>query len=306
MTEAMEMRHGNRYDGALEYDIEAVLYDVDNTLVSHAGPELPTPEFRDAVIAGRQLGMSVDLASARPVAKVRHILEYIGAEGFSILCNGAQIIDSSTLEVVEEWPIDREVCQSLIADLGKLGVGYWINDDGVDFFPADNSGGFERQTDIWDLGSARTAVSDYVPDKPFVMNLYMITAEQAAAVTGLVAGYGHPEVVTLVAHEYPQPDGSLLYDQFIVNRTGNKKHALERVAALREVPLERFAAVGDGRNDEVFVGSVGMGIAMGNAAPETLAVARMVAPHREDDGAAVAQRYLNQLKQESLKRAEKS
>jgi hypothetical protein len=297
MSEAATLIPGPRYEEGVIPVIDAVLYDVDNTLVSHAGPELPSEHFRDAVVKGTRLGYGIGLASARPMSKVRHILSYMGATGYSILCNGAQIVDSETLHVEEEWPIDRDVCRELIVALGKMGVGYWINDDGVDHFPVDGSPlEFERQADIWNLASPRIPVHDYEPDKPFVMNLHMVTGAQAEDVAELVSEMGNPDVTTLISHTYPQDDGSALYDQFVVHRLGNKEHALRRVAELSGIPLERHAAVGDGSNDEVMLRAVGLGIAMGNAAPETLAVARMIAPNREDDGAAVAQEYLNSLK----------
>lgn len=283
------LKPGPRSGSGQPSDIQAALFDVDNTLIGNESPGLPSERFKAAVAAAQRRGIRVALASARPLAKTAHILDYIQADGLSILCNGAQIVDSRDKSVVAEWAIDPETCLSLIAAIDTMDVTYWINDDGVDYFPSPSgNGGFERQTDIWKHDSPRIAAPDYTPGKPFVINLRYITDAQAAETTRLVAASGNPDITTLIAHETPQPDGSKLYDQFIVHKQANKRHALHEVSRLQDIPLENFLAVGDGRNDAVLVGSAGVGVAMGNSAQETLDVATFIAPDREDDGAAVA------------------
>ena len=62
--------------------------------------------------------------------------------------------------------------------------------------------------------------------------------------------------------------------------------ALEKLcAALHIDPLEAIA-FGDGTNDISMLRSAGIGVAMANAAPETLAAADLVAPSNQEDGVA--------------------
>ena len=52
------------------------------------------------------------------------------------------------------------------------------------------------------------------------------------------------------------------------------------------IPLERAVAFGDERNDCSMLAAAGLGVAMGNAAPETKAAARLVTGTNQEDGVA--------------------
>ena len=73
----------------------------------------------------------------------------------------------------------------------------------------------------------------------------------------------------------------------------DKGAALERVAELLGVPLERTAVFGDNLNDVPMFRRAGTGVAMGNAVAEVRALADRVAPSNADDGvAAVIEAWL--------------
>ena len=76
----------------------------------------------------------------------------------------------------------------------------------------------------------------------------------------------------------------------VFERTVSKELAFADYCALRGIPLERAAAIGDGRNDLELVREVGVGIAMGNAGPALKEAADHVAPRHDEDGLAVAVR----------------
>ncbi len=291
MTQSLELEAGPRYEPDAMYRVNTALFDVDNTLVGNGVDDIPTERFHDAVAAARGK-IAVALASARPLSKTKHILDSIGAEGLSILCNGAQIVDSADGSVVAEWPLEIETCVDLASKLYSLGIVFWINDDGVDYFPnASSDAAYERQSDIWNEKSSRINVPDYRPQKPFVINAHNISDMQVTAIEELVAAYDDDDITTLISHETEQPDGGTLYDLFIVHKRANKKDALAELARLQGLSLANLLAVGDGRNDAVLVGSAGVGIAMGNSAKETLAVATFISASQQDDGAAIALEY---------------
>lgn len=68
----------------------------------------------------------------------------------------------------------------------------------------------------------------------------------------------------------------------------SKAHALERLAALYGGSAATTMMVGDGENDLEAVETAGVGVAMGNAAPELKAVADLVVSDVDADGAAEA------------------
>ncbi len=268
--------------------IKAAVFDIDNTLVPNDSSDLPSERFKQAV-HGVRGKITVGLASARPLSKAEHILDYIQAEGLTILCNGAQIIDSKTKAVIAEFGITPASCAELVSFIESIGAEYWINDDGVDYFPSqDKPGQYSKQLDIWNKQSPRQVVPDYKFIKPFMIVSHDVSDQQVAQMRQQVAQSADKNLAVVIAHEWPQPDGTKTYDAFFVHQKGNKKDALHFIAEYQGISVDALMAVGDGHNDAVIVGAAGVGVAMGNSVQETLDVATYIAADRASDGAAIA------------------
>lgn len=69
--------------------------------------------------------------------------------------------------------------------------------------------------------------------------------------------------------------------------TVSKGRALARLARTLGVPMSRVMAFGDGPNDVDFLQTAGIGVAMANAVPETLAAADIITASQEEDGVAM-------------------
>ena len=79
----------------------------------------------------------------------------------------------------------------------------------------------------------------------------------------------------------------------VTSLEATKKNALERLCRDLNVPPERVMAVGDSRNDVPMLRWAGLGIAMGNAAPDVRAAVEHVTAANGDDGVAAAiERYV--------------
>ncbi len=82
----------------------------------------------------------------------------------------------------------------------------------------------------------------------------------------------------------------------LIEATGpniSKGEALARLAAHVGASQSGTMAVGDQDNDVSMIAWAGLGVAMGNASPAAKAVADVIAPSLEDDGAAWAiERYI--------------
>jgi hypothetical protein len=68
----------------------------------------------------------------------------------------------------------------------------------------------------------------------------------------------------------------------------SKVDALQRLAAHLRIPQSQVMAIGDQANDADMIAWAGVGVAMGNGSPATIAVADWVAPPLEEDGVAAA------------------
>ncbi|KAK2080056.1 hypothetical protein QBZ16_002452 [Prototheca wickerhamii] len=74
----------------------------------------------------------------------------------------------------------------------------------------------------------------------------------------------------------------------IVPRGWNKWVALQHLLKDLQLSPSQLMAVGDGGNDLQMVQHAGIGVAMGNAVPEVLRAAKMVAPTNDEGGVAAA------------------
>ncbi len=103
----------------------------------------------------------------------------------------------------------------------------------------------------------------------------------------------NPEKLEKVRKRIAQVEGVAImssgYDNIELMPVGvNKGIAVEKLAHLLNVKKENVMTLGDQENDVEMLSWAGYGIAMGNAAPKALAVAKYQTGHHEEDGVAQA------------------
>ncbi len=95
-------------------------------------------------------------------------------------------------------------------------------------------------------------------------------------------------VLAALAEEFPELSVacSLPGNVELTHRDATKGAAMIALCAYLGIPLERAVAFGDERNDCSMLAAAGLGVAMGNAAPEAKAAARLVTDTNQEDGVA--------------------
>ena len=95
-------------------------------------------------------------------------------------------------------------------------------------------------------------------------------------------------VLAALAEEFPELSVacSLPGNVELTHRDATKGAAMTALCVYLGIPLERAVAFGDERNDCSMLAVAGMGVAMGNAAPEAKAAARLVTDTNQEDGVA--------------------
>lgn len=293
-----ELQPGPRFDPDFPLDVRYALFDVDNTLVSNNGSELPTNRFIEAAqeAGGKAL---LGVITARPLSKTRKIIEAAGMNSLSVLSNGAQIYDGKTGEMIVERAMPVESTMGIAQQLQRNGIDHWVQDDGVDHTwlgdkadadDAEGLGTYARMKDIWlpATGANRLIVQSYKPEKPFVVVAHDITQDQIELMMEIGKEYQDYNVTALPAHESKQADGSVKYDVFFTDDRANKEEALRAVSEITGVDMQNVMITGDGLSDSVMVENAGIGVAMGNAVDSVKQVATHITRTREEDGAAIA------------------
>ncbi|MGH7338731.1 MAG: HAD-IIB family hydrolase [Myxococcota bacterium] len=217
----------------------------------------------------------------------------LGLTGAIVVNNGAIVKDLATGETIQHAYLPGSEFDEVIAHVRPHGPPLVYVDsylDGVDILTerTDRAHAFQREY-VDDQGKVVTIVEDVAQmgqtgRERVIMVSTMADPESLAELRrGASARFGDRiQTHSLLNKNY---QGQIL--EFL-SPTAGKWPALERLAASWGIRASEIAAVGDDTNDAEMLGSVGLGIAMGNALPEVRAAARFVVRSNAEGGAVEA------------------
>jgi Cof subfamily protein (haloacid dehalogenase superfamily) len=283
--------------GGVKFKMIAI--DLDGTLLSPQGEV--TPRTRAAVQSILNAGFLVCFATGRNFTESRAVLDAVGHYDSAVFVGGAMVIDTkdrATLHRTLMQPhLARELCQFFesrghavlaLQDTGSAGVDYLIS-EGIQLSDA---------TQKWlDVTSATAR---------WMNNLAKYGHEHTIRV-GIVADIALAEVLQselneqfgsrIVSHSIVVPAYGVQVVE-VFDPAVNKWEGILQVAKKHKIDPEQIIAVGDDVNDLPMVRRAGLGVAMGNAHPALLAVARRVIGHNRDEGLAL---FLEELAAEGCR-----
>jgi Cof subfamily protein (haloacid dehalogenase superfamily) len=253
--------------------IRLVASDLDGTLLR---PDLTISDrTRSAIRRARSIGIAFVAVTGRPPRSVRHLADRIGLEGIAICANGAIVYDLDNDVVVDQTPLAAEAALRIVRGLRAAAPGVVFAWEDAEGFGHERSWGRQPLTpagrlvlgDPLELLTAPVAkVLARHPDMDF---------DTLASLARAVAG--DDAVITWSTRE--------LVEVSAANVT--KAYALERVCARLGVRSDAVIAIGDMPNDLAMLAWAGHSVAVANADPEVLAVAREVTAANTDDGVAL-------------------
>ena len=236
---------------------KALLVDLDGTL---ALPYMRvSPRVADAVARAAKV-LTVGIVSSRDHQDVGRLAAQLGLPGLHISEGGSRIFDPQNGR--SKWSLN-------LASANAQAVVAFLDENRLAFSGVDAGRRVESSPEIlsWQL-TRITATSLTEPQ-----------ARDIAADFGARDGV-HTAVIKRI------DNGDWMVD--FTHAEATKATAVERYAALHRFAPSQVIGAGDSYNDLPLLGACGLGIAMGNAAPELKAIADYVAPTVEDDGLAVA------------------
>jgi Cof subfamily protein (haloacid dehalogenase superfamily) len=256
-----------------------IVLDVDGTtLDSH---HQLSPRVERTLRAASAAGVGIIFATGKQYGTIAPLVTQLDLSGDHICLNGAAIVESTTRlprHLVTLAEADRVmVLESLSTAAPQLPAAH---------FSASEIYVDERMRPYLDIFTA------YGEAMPTVVESLLACALPAAAKI-LLAGLPADVAAVRVAVSEQLGDRvtvTTTMPEFLefFHRDVNKGAALRQLASDQGIDLARVIAIGDGENDVPMLQAVGMPVAMGNARPQALAVARRVAPTNDEDGVAVA------------------
>lgn len=254
-----------------------VAFDIDGTLVG-----------RDGVIAARVLDAVAEMRSAGCVGMLVTGRMYRSAVGFArqlefdapIVCyQGAAIVDPNTDEVLRDMPLANAAALEVVSQAKHAGLYVQLYRNDVYYSEVSN-----RFSDMY---------AQLARIEPVIVASLEDAFARSDATKAVVVADG--EAAKLFADRMSELlEGRAYvtrsYPEFVefLNPRVDKGDALRFVAARLGFEMSDVIAIGDSWNDAPLLRAAGLGIAMGSAPSELLAVADIVVGDVENDGVVEA------------------
>ena len=264
-----------------------VAMDLDGTLTDDR--KQITKETLECLKDVQSHGVRLVLASARPspglLAESR-LLEMPEHEGILMSYNGGRIVEAKTGNVLYETSMNLEMARRVLRKLEEYPVTV-ILDDGRQFYVTDPAGykvEYECQNNHMTCTKVEN-LADFISFPP-VKFLMSVQPDNLKTVQEQIAHWLPKELVIVQTADF--------YLE-IIPAVINKGEGLRQICRITGIPVSETVAFGDSENDIPLLRAAGIGVAMGNAAPEVKASADRVTGTNNEDGIA---QMLKAIKQE--------
>lgn len=251
-----------------------IALDIDGTMIGE--DRIVQPDLIGAIARVQSLGAIVSIATGRTLAPASRVAREAGVTGPVICFQGAMTFDQSTRSEIRHVRLEEGVAIAAILALTSvvpevmmfLGDDVWV----------------EQRSEWTDGYGERMGVA--VRDTG---SLRALASERPTAIVGV----GEPGVVgQLVESLQRQLGGSALVTHSLpmfceIEAAGaGKENAVAHLAERLGVGQAAVIAVGDGKGDQSMIAWAGLGVAIENGHPDTVAAADLIIVRPERSGLA--------------------
>ena len=257
-----------------------IALDMDGTLLNEE--KIVTERTKKAIKAARDKGVTVVLATGRPIDGVTRYLEELDMytdNDYVLSYNGGLVLKTKNKEVVCKLGLIGEDVKYLYELSKRLGVNIHAFSEKNGLVTPKNSKYTEVEASINNITVNEVNFDNIENDESFI-KIMMID---------------EPEILQRAVDNLPQE----VYEKYTVvrstpffleflNKEVNKGVGVEMLAKHLGVKREEVITMGDAGNDLHMIEYAGMGIAMGNAFDEVKEAANYITDSNNEDGVAKA------------------
>ena len=288
-----------------------VAIDLDGTMLDSYG--MVTEETKKTIKKVEEQGVSVIIASGRPIDSIKSIANEIDSKKYFISGNGAIIYDMEKEEIIYEKCMPKEKVLEIIKICEENSIAYNVYTEkeilatalkyNVLYYNKENLKKEEsKKTKI-------TIVKDmyeYVKNKEDANFLKITVCDETKSVfNSIIRKFKEIKDIEVldVSHmsrktiRQGTEDFSIEYYYTEISRANvDKWYAIEYLMENLNLKREKIMTIGDNINDKMMIENAGLGIAMEQSTPVIKIIADDVAPSNNDDGVAkILQKYYRNI-----------
>jgi Cof subfamily protein (haloacid dehalogenase superfamily) len=264
-----------------------IAIDLDGTLLSPYGEV--TPRAKAAVHACLSAGLLVCFATGRNRTESRTVIDAVAHYDTAVFVGGAMVVDTRQRMTLHRTMMDPSLAAAICGYFEGSGQAALAMQDpetaGVDYLVSANvpvNGATAQWMDVTAAKISRVpSLATHPHDHTVRVGIVAPPEQTQAAKRHLDARYADRIMVhSLFVPAY----GVEVLEVF--DPSVNKWAGLLHVAKRHGIDPEQIVAIGDDLNDLAMIEHAGLGVAMGNARPEVLAIADRVIGSNADEGLA--------------------
>lgn len=270
-----------------------IAIDLDGTLLSPTGQV--TPRVRAAVHNALSAGLLVCFATGRNWTESRTILEAVGHYPTAVFVGGAVVIDTHQRVTLHRTMMEPTLAAQVCGFLESFGHAVLALQEtesaGVDYLI---SGEVELNAPTRQWMQATSATVHRVPllgSYPHPHTIRVGIVSDLKEISRIRAETDKKFGERVLCHNLTVPSQGLEIME-VFDPAVNKWEGILHVARQHGVEPHEIIAIGDDMNDIAMISRAGLGVAMGNARPEVIAVAKRVIGTNKEEGLAA---FLDEL-----------
>ena len=243
----------------------AIVFDLDGTAIANSPHAMPSAKLINTILQYRNR-IHLIAATGRPAHYAMPVINALQLTNLCIISGGAILIEPQSHEVVKSTTLPPKAVHEIL----RL-----VNDRPYRLFFRDEI-----------IGSKVAAIHTPITEDVEIIYIAMVPASESQSLQQALDAI--PDVS---ASAVPDWSGSGFAFN-VTHQAATKEHAVSEALSRIGVASEQTIGVGDGANDLHLFRSVGLKVAMGNAAAELKAAADIIAPTVDEDGLAeIIERY---------------
>ncbi|CAM3070314.1 Cof-type HAD-IIB family hydrolase [Vibrio mytili] len=257
-----------------------IALDMDGTLLN--SDKIISEENKQAIAKAREAGVTVVLASGRPIEGMQSKLEElnIGSDKDFVLCyNGSIVKNVGTNEIIHQNIIDGKSAKLVARHAKELGAYVHAFSQEHGLITNENNPYTDIEAKINGLEVTEMNFESLEDDHPIIKA--MMVAEPSKLT----------EVVAAVPQElrdsFTVVQSAAYFLEFL-NPLSNKGIGIAAIAEHLGIKAEEVISMGDAENDHHMLEFAGLGIAMENAMEETKQIADYITESNDNHGVAKA------------------